>query len=204
MGNDRENLLSDKYYHIYNHSNGADNLFRTEENYSYFLKKYAQYFNVAADTYAYCLMPNHFHFLLRIKAKHDLIELFKNEDLEDVKNLSNLLAQQFGNFFNSYAKSINKQFDRKGSLFNGSFKRKEVNNKAYFRNLVHYIHYNPVHHNFVKSMEEWPYSSYNSILSSKSSSIKRNETIEWFDDVDSFKSFHKNKIDSRFILDLDF
>ena len=60
-------LEADNYYHIYNHAVGQDNLFKKDENYNFFLKKYANYINPIADTFAYCLMPNHFHFLVRIK-----------------------------------------------------------------------------------------------------------------------------------------
>jgi REP element-mobilizing transposase RayT len=201
MGNLRENLYPDKYYHIYNHSNGSDNLFRSEENYIYFLKKYAKYFNPVADTYCYCLLPNHFHFLIKIKSELEIVDFFKGKKSKDI---SDLLSQQFGNFFNSYAKSINNTYGRMGSLFNGSFKRKSVESETYFRNLIHYIHYNPVYHNFVKSIDDWPYSSYTSILSIKDSALKREEVLGYFNGLNTFKSFHKNRIDTKFILELDF
>ena len=69
-----EILEPDHFYHIYNHANGIENLFRTEDNYHYFLKKYHQHISPIAETWAYCLMPNHFHFLVRIKEEKDLIE----------------------------------------------------------------------------------------------------------------------------------
>jgi len=54
-------LEVEKCYHIYNHAVGNENLFRCDENYRYFLKKYAEHISPIADTFAYCLMPNHFH-----------------------------------------------------------------------------------------------------------------------------------------------
>ena len=68
-----EPLLPDYFYHIYNHANGDDNLFREQENYRFFLQQYAKYINPIADTYAYCLMPNHFHLLVKIKEEQDLL-----------------------------------------------------------------------------------------------------------------------------------
>lgn len=56
-----------QYYHIYNRGNNQENLFREERNYRYFLKLYASYIEPIADTYAYCLLRNHFHLLVRIK-----------------------------------------------------------------------------------------------------------------------------------------
>ena len=65
-------LSSENYYHIYNHTNGSDNLFLNSENYRYFLQRYATFISPIADTFAYCLMPNHIHFLIRIKSELDL------------------------------------------------------------------------------------------------------------------------------------
>ena len=59
-------------YHIYNHANGRENLFREDDNYRFFLKQYRKYVNPVADTFAYNLLPNHFHFLLRIKEEEEL------------------------------------------------------------------------------------------------------------------------------------
>jgi putative transposase len=68
-----------KTYHLYTHANGSENFFRTDENYRYFLQRYQHYIPLVADTLAYCLMPNHFHFLVRIKTDAELISVFKNK-----------------------------------------------------------------------------------------------------------------------------
>jgi REP element-mobilizing transposase RayT len=74
------------FHHIYNHANGNENLFKRDENYHYFLKKFKQYIFPIADTFAYCLMPNHIHFLVRIKEEDALSESFpKFQTLEKVK-----------------------------------------------------------------------------------------------------------------------
>jgi hypothetical protein len=73
------------YYHIYNHANGSDNLFRNDDNYMFFLKKYSEFISPVADTFAYCLMPNHFHLAVRMK---------------DFQSRSNLQGfQNLGGFF---------------------------------------------------------------------------------------------------------
>ncbi len=59
-------MESDKFYHIFNHANGRENLFEEDENYRYFLQQCEKYISPIAETYAYCLMPNHIHFLIRI------------------------------------------------------------------------------------------------------------------------------------------
>jgi REP element-mobilizing transposase RayT len=61
-----------KTYHLYTHANGFENLFRTNENYRYFLERYQHFIPSIADTLAYCLMPNHLHFLVRIKGEKEI------------------------------------------------------------------------------------------------------------------------------------
>ena len=65
-------LECDKYYHIFNHAVSNNNLFKNDGNYNFFLKKYAKYIFPIADTFAYCLMPNHFHFAVRIKKEKEI------------------------------------------------------------------------------------------------------------------------------------
>ncbi len=82
-------MLPSTTYHIYNHANGGDNLFREEENYHYFLRKWKQHIHPVADTLAYCLMPNHFHFMVTVKVRELLVKAMVkrrkfnyNQDLE--------------------------------------------------------------------------------------------------------------------------
>ena len=197
-------LMPDSIYHIYNHAVSNDNLFQSDENYRFFLKKYHQYISPIADTFAYCLMPNHFHFALRIKSERELIDLL---DLTGFKNLSGLkgglnelnafIAKQFSNLFNSYSKSYNKYYQREGSLFRRPFRRSLIDSDSYFCEVIHYIHYNPVHHGFTKDLRDWKYSSFESFVSDKSTLLKRDEVIDWFQDKDNFYAYHKNKIDEQ-------
>ena len=61
-----------KYYHIYNHTNGFGNIFKSDENYRFFLEKHKLYISPVAGTFAYCLIPNHFHLLIKIKSEEEL------------------------------------------------------------------------------------------------------------------------------------
>jgi hypothetical protein len=69
-------LTTDSTYHIYNHANGNDNLFKSDENFYFFLNKVSIHLAPVADLYAYCLMPNHFHFLLRTKKIEEVVNYF--------------------------------------------------------------------------------------------------------------------------------
>lgn len=197
MPNSKSILEPGHTYHIYNRANGNGVLFREEENYRFFLKRYDTYVTPIADTFCYCLMPNHFHFLVRIKAENKLICFLKDnrsrsKDLTGFENLSGLVSQQFSNFFNAYTKAFNKQQHRNGSLFSRPFKRKQVDDEKYLKKLVHYIHYNPIEAGLAIKPEDWKFSSYKSIISNQATKLKKEETIHWFDDLNNFKYCHQH------------
>ena len=175
------------FYHIFNHSVGNENLFRNDENFRYFLKKYTQYTETVFDTYAYCLMPNHFHFLVKIKPYEQLKQLPKFSD-----NVHKFVMQKLSNLLNAYAKAYNTKYKRKGALFLDFTKRITINDETYFTTIVNYIHQNPVHHGFCKTIEEWYFSSYNAILSEKTTKIQREYVLDWFGGIKNFVQFHND------------
>jgi len=190
MANKRDVLLEDRFYHIYNHASGIENLFMANGNYYFFLRQYQKYINPIADTFAYCLMPNHFHLLVKMRSSKELIHLYRKPIIPgSMPELD--FAHKFGNFFNSYTKAFNLQNKRHGSLFVESFKRININSDDYFRRLVIYIHLNPVKHGFVNEPAEWKFSSYNTILSNQTTNLKREYVIELFGDRENFIFVHK-------------
>ncbi|HET8861461.1 hypothetical protein [Marivirga sp.] len=200
MANKREPFLPDNLYHVYNHGNGDENIFRSEGNYHYFLMKFNQYISPIADTFAYCLMPNHFHFALYIKEESKLTEHFKDKlskNPQGFENLAGLISRNFSNLLNAYAKAFNKMFERKGSLFLDNIQRKKIKDENYFTHLIHYIHYNPVHHGFVRDLNDWKYSSYHAFLSEKKTRLERENVLQWFGGKNDFEKFHqwKPKVD---------
>lgn len=78
-------LLPNTSYHIYNHANGFENIFQDEDNFRYFLMKYRHHISPIAETFAYCLMPNHFHLVVRMRRMEVILELMRaNENLSKV------------------------------------------------------------------------------------------------------------------------
>ncbi len=205
MGNKREPFFPNTTYHIWNHAIEPTNIFCNKENYRYFLERYAHYINPIADTFAYCLMPNHFHILLQIKGDVELRDFFFPEEKESLSDstLSRQISMQFGKFFNAYVKAYNKSYERKGPLFWQELYRRSVETEEYFRNLVHYIHHNPVHHGFVDDFRDWEHSSYASFLSPKMSKLKRQEVLKWYGDIDEFVIFHQKEIEERVAIQFD-
>jgi len=66
-------------YHIFNHANGFENVFRENENFRFFLEKYRQYIIPVAETYAFCLMPNHFHLVVRMRKREVIEAMIRNK-----------------------------------------------------------------------------------------------------------------------------
>jgi len=184
-----------QYYHIYNRGNNQENLFFEERNYRHFLKLYAKYIEPIADTYAYCLLRNHFHLLLRIKTveEQETLETLRVSETLKVFKPKNP-SQQFGNLFNAYAKAINKAYNRTGSLFQNPFGRVEVTSDVYFIWLVTYIHQNPQKHGLVDDFRTWPFSSYHALLSTKPTRLKRDDVLMWFDGKEAFETSHQQEI----------
>ncbi|MBN1220854.1 MAG: transposase [Anaerolineae bacterium] len=184
-------LEFNQYYHIYNRGNNRENLFRKPDNYHYFLKLYTKHISPITDTFAYCLLPNHFHLLVRIKSPDE-------QDLTSFQNLSGLKprnpSQQFSNFFNAYTKAINKAYNRTGALFQRPFGRIPVTSDAYFVQLVIYIHQNPQKHGLIDDFREWPYSSYRALFSDKPTRLKRDIVLNWFDGPRQMERLHRRGV----------
>jgi REP element-mobilizing transposase RayT len=103
------------------------------------MKRYSRQFRLTVI--AYCLLPNHYHFLVR----------------QDGEARAGLLPQRV---FNSYTKAYNRRYGHSGTLFEDNYKVKHVKDKAHLLNLCRYIHANPVLHGIVAQVEAWPYSNY--------------------------------------------
>ena len=200
-------LIPDHFYHILNRGNDKTILFYTKENYDYFLKQYNSYLSEYLTTYAFCLLSNHFHLLVKLNADHEIIETAqKNNGIpiglskfiklgkSDNSEIAGLIvSNQFRKFFMSYAKAINKQQKRKGSLFQKNFERLKIENVKYLNNVIQYIHNNPVHHNFTDDYKDYPYSSYDRIMHPKPSKLPKNIILENFKGKENYIQFHSEK-----------
>jgi len=178
------------YYHIYNRGINRENVFREERNYRYFLELYAKHIEPVAETYAYCLLKNHFHVLVRTRESAD------PSGLGDPKGLkTHPPSVAFSNFFNAYAKAINKAYGRTGSLFQHPFGRILVETQSYLIQLVRYIHCNPQKHGLVSDFREWPFSSYHAHLSRRPTRLRRADVLAWFDGPAGFAAAHHAPVD---------
>jgi len=202
-------LEPELFYHVYNHANGDDNLFRTDENYRFFLKLYSTYILGIAETFAYCLMPNHFHFVIRIRKEEELSKFYHIEKktlpaLITLEGLIRLNSLQFSHLFNAYTQAFNKLYSRRGSLFIDTFKRRKVTSEIDLLNLIHYIHNNPVHHGFTKNMDDWKFSSYSVFLSPRKTMLAKSELMKLLGGTKGFKEFHQRSVEKKFLQTVEF
>jgi putative transposase len=171
-----------QYYHIYNRGNNKENIFIEEKNYFYFLKKMKEYLLPITEVYAYCLLKNHFHIVIKIKEKEQIPLKFQDK-----------IHLPFSNFFNSYSKSINKAYDRTGSLFQEHLQKNRILDEDYLKQLIVYVHLNPIKHKFSKSFEIYKHSSYSTYLSDKETSINREFILGLFGGLENFIFYHQEK-----------
>ena len=197
-------LVPGGVYHVYNRAIGDELLFRKEENYLYFLKKYQEYITPVASTLSYCLMPNHFHFLIQIRSE---AEIFCNRDQRVIHKwlfntsykvyeqyMNRTISLQFSHLFNGYSQAYNKMYDRKGSLFIRSFNRRKVESDKQLINTIIYIHTNPVKDGFIELPEKWMYSSYNEIINNRPYMTDLIYVMDLFENVENFSSIVKQTL----------
>ena len=119
------NFQPEHFYHVYNRGNNSQPIFFNKGNYIYFLRKIRNEFKPLCEILAYCLMPNHYHFLILTKE-----EPHSNE----------ILPRKIGILQSSYTQTINRYFNRKSSLFQQKAKAKLIDqSEDQLFNCFHYI-----------------------------------------------------------------
>ncbi|HRJ31125.1 MAG TPA: transposase [Cyclobacteriaceae bacterium] len=159
-------LTEGHIYHVFNRGNNKEPIFFKTDNYYYFLKNVSRFLLPHCEMLAYCLMPNHFHFL--IYATEKSIPVIKDGSFE---------RQQFSKgikqLLSSYTKAINKQEGRTGSLFQQKTKAVNISDTSTYdpRIAFHYIHQNPMKAGLVKRLEDWEFSSFGEYAGIRNRSI---------------------------------
>jgi putative transposase len=184
-------------YHVYNRGNNKQPIFFTDANYIYLLQKIKAEWRKYADILCYCLMPNHFHFMIRPnEAGCQQLVLAGN-----ISNLQNL-SKAIGKTLSSYTKAINIQNKTTGNLFQKKTKAKILTrdskissvyeSKDYLITCFYYIHQNPLKANLVKDLKNWLYSSFPDYYGYRNGTLcNRNLTMELLSL--SEKDLHKYK-----------
>lgn len=199
-------LISGELYHIYNRGSEKKNIFTQSYDYKRFQQifHYYQYqgpkpkfsnskhgiytFNPIpedklVDILCYCLMPNHFHFLVR--------------QLKD-KGISIFLSQ----LSNSYTKYFNTKYKRIGPLLQGAFKAVFIKDESQFLHLSRYIHINPIVSHICNNLDEYPWSSYKEYVQFGDILCSTSEILGFFPSREKYKKFLEDQIEYGVTLEL--
>ncbi len=136
------NLKINSFNHIFNRGFQKSQIFKDPEDYLFFLYKIMSLIRKKnLKIYAFCLMPNHFHLLIRDQQKN-------------TPHVMNSLQA-------AYAKYFNAKYRQSGHLFQGPYKNKKISSNLDFMRVKKYIMNNPLKDNLVKDLNKWPYASLN-------------------------------------------
>ncbi|MBL6950959.1 MAG: hypothetical protein ISR57_09985 [Bacteroidales bacterium] len=169
-----------KFYHIYNRTRNGNPLFPKEEDFHFFLKLYKRHIVPVADTWAYCILDDHLHFLIRMK--------------EEVNGNS---YKPFALLFNSYAKGFVNKTGHIGKLFRFKLKRIEIRREAVLCNVMRYINQNPRKHGIVSNCELYRYSSFRATISPHPTLIAKKEIHEQFGSYETLKKMLIEPVDEK-------
>lgn len=179
-------LEPETFYHLYNCGINGGMLFFEKRNYSYFLKLLALKTEKVADIYAYCLLPSHFHFLVKTKSELEIRKEFEEKHKEEI---SKIVSKQFSNLFNSYTQAINKSRGRTGKLFEQPFRRREIDNDHKLIKTLLYIFRNPIKHNISRTVREYDFSSIQDIFSGDCTLVKVEKVIDVFGGIEKLEKY---------------
>jgi putative transposase len=206
MPNKRIPLIPGETYHIFNYAVGRDLFFICEDNYWFFLRKIKKWLLPVADIYAYSLILNHFHLVLKIKSRNELAGVLYTQlkkkycvsrylHIEDGEKqqliIRDLIVEQFSHCFNSYAQAYNKVYKRKGALFRQSFKRTRLSSRPDITKAICSIHNLPVADGLTLNPKAWRFSSYPALTGMTSTFIKCDEVKELFGGTEKLISTHE-------------
>jgi hypothetical protein len=170
-------LEAGKHYHIYNCGNNQEVLFKEPRNYPYFLSLWKRHIFPIADTYAYNLLPTHFHFAIVVR--------------QGTGRTPTDFSRSFANMFAAYAKAVNKGYERTGSLFQKNFRRKEITSPLSWTRLILYIHTNAQRHGLVQHFAAHAHSSFAAMLTEAPTLLRRSDVLELFGTADDFLQAHE-------------
>ncbi len=168
-------------YHIFNRGNNYQDVFFSKYDYQLFMNLMEKHLSDYCTIYAFALLPNHYHLLLRV-----------NDDLE-----GQLFSRKFANFILSYTNKINFREKRIGNLFLSYFRRVKVEKEDYIKRLIFYINFNPVKHKISDNPESYEFCSYQLLLSERYTTLNREEVFGFFGGRTEFLEYHNYSKESE-------
>ncbi|MBU1202859.1 transposase [Patescibacteria group bacterium] len=192
MPNKPRDIYPNNYYHIYNRAVEKRTIFYTEKDYEYFIEKVAFYRDkTGIKILAYCVLPNHFHFLLK-----------EPKSTSEVKITA--IARFISLLSNSYTKYFNLNKEHSGRVFQGPYKSKLVDDDDYLNVLLSYINLNPLKHKMVTRIQDWYYTSHHNYIGQAKNNLIYHDYLVDFKEYKKITNSYKkafSKIDDEFNLE---
>lgn len=184
-------LVNGQIYHVFNRGSEKRIIFESNRDRSRFLKSIRYYqlvdpkpsfskFSLSkkkdlenkkiVELLCYCLMPNHFHLLIK--------------QLEE-GGISKFMSK----FLNSYTKYFNTKHDRVGALMQGQFKAVLVDTDEQLIHLSRYIHLNPMVSFITKDLKNYPWSSYKEYIENQEGFCAKDEVLGFFKSPAAYEQF---------------
>lgn len=166
-----------QYYHIYNRGVDRTAIFHEHDDYLFVLQKVKSYLtDLDLTTIAYCLMPNHYHFVLRQESEVPISTFMQR-------------------LFQSYTQAFNRQQGCRGPLCEGRFRHVHVDRDEYVIYLCRYVHLNPVAAGLVAQPSNWPYSNYLEWIEARAGTLVDRVTIRhYFSSPAAYAAFVEDAI----------
>jgi hypothetical protein len=190
MAGTQPRLQFEHLYHIFNSGVDRRRIFLEEGHYKSFFELYARHIHPVADTYAYCLLPDHFHLLVRIKSEVELVKSVPGIEALGGTTLMGIPSQAFSNFFSDYSRALHKRPGQTANLFQHLYGCIPIPDESEYLNVVLFIHQNPQRHNLCSDFREWDYSSYKVMLSDEPTFLDRKHVLDWFGNPETYESVH--------------
>ena len=175
-------FIPNNIYHIYNQGNNRQKIFFYDSDYLIFLNLYKKLFPAITDTIAWCLMPNHFHFMVYTDERC-------NKAIKQGGLIVDAITNSVRKLLSGYARIFNNNNGRSGSLFRQKTKAKCLSDikantsnlsseQDYYINCFHYIHQNPLRAKLVTNLEDWNFSSFKDYAGIRNGLICKKELAE--------------------------
>ncbi|MDD3646394.1 MAG: transposase [Candidatus Gracilibacteria bacterium] len=153
-GNARDPFVENGYYHIYNRGYNKSVIFNNKDCFVKFYKYLIALINEYKDikVVSYCLLPNHFHFIIHNNGGTGTqISMF-------MKRLQGAYSVWHRTKY---------PLENKLPFFEGRFKAKYIGDEAYLYQCIAYVNFNPLKHQLVKDIKDYPYTSYHQLTTEK-------------------------------------
>jgi putative transposase len=201
-------FLPNNYYHIVFKAVDEIRLFKQARDHNIFLERFNFFTADFIDTWAYCMLNNHVHFIVKVKSKEEIIKnvlaiVDEKRTLSMQKFLTNsneeifldeMIERQMNRFMVSYVNLYKRNYNHHGGMFQSPFKRLAIHDESYLQQAIIYVHANTVKHNLPYNFKDYECCSYKKIVSSNETDVTYKAVIEFFGGKEKFELLHEEQV----------